>query len=194
MGIHVNLAIVAERVSDESWRRIYKMACRVAGQWTPAPLSVAWRHIGSIRVAHYTPDIENEDGLYIVGDAKTFTTAEAFLFPATLGKRRHRPSGSSKSMYDVVVAIARENAPERQRLPYQELFGDKTQGFPYHTLIVALGMLVEHFLPGTAVVHGDMSTEDCEKARQGLATILGEKVTLPVVMDEDRLRRRLAVA
>jgi hypothetical protein len=194
MGIHVYLAIVAERVSDKTWRDIYEKARRVAAQWTPAPLSSAWRNIGNVRVAQYTPDIENDDGLHIVGDAKTFTTGESFLFPVTLGRRWRSHSGPGKSTHDVLVAVAYRNATKARQLPYQELFGDKTQGFPYHTLIVALGLLVEHLLPGTAVVYGDMSTDDGEEARQALARILEEEVALPVVMDEDRLRRRLSVA
>ena len=54
------------------------------------------------------------------------------------------------------------------------LFGAKTQGFPYHALIVALGMLVEHALPGTAVVYGQISASDCEQAQRGVASILDE--------------------
>lgn len=192
MGIHVHLAIVMERVSEKTGQRIYERACRVASRWTPPPLSVAWRDIGAVRVAHYTPAIENADGLHIVGDAKTLTTCESFMFPVTLG--RHRHSGSIEPNYDVLVAVARRNAPATQQLPYRNLFGAKTQGFPYHTLIVALGLLVEHLLPGTAVVYGDMSIDDGERAREGLAAILDEEVALPVVMDEERMRRRLTIA
>jgi len=71
------------------------------------------------------------------------------------------------------------------------LFGAKTQGLPYHVLIVALGLLVENALPGTAVVYGELSPHDGDQARRGLASILGEHFELPVVMDVDRIRRRL---
>lgn len=43
-------------------------------------------------------------------------------------------------------------------------------------------------------MYGDVSTDDGEEARQALARVLEEEVALPVVMDEDRLRRRLSVA
>ena len=194
MGIRVHLAIVAERVSEPTWRHIYESACRVAARWTPAPLSLTLREIGVVRVAQYTPDIENPDGLRIVGDAKTLTTGESFIFPATLGGHRHDHSESVEPRYDVLVAVAHRNALATQQLPYHDLFGAKTQGFPYHTLIVALGLLVEHLLPGTAVVYGDMSLEDGEQARDGLSAILDEEVALPVVLAEARIRQRLAVA
>lgn len=70
--------------------------------------------------------------------------------------------------------------------------GPKTQGLPYHVLLVALGLLVENSLPGTAVVYGELSRRDGEQARRGLASILGEEFELPVVMDVERMRRRLA--
>jgi hypothetical protein len=194
MGIHVHLAIVVERVSETTWQHIYKKACRTAASWTPAPLSLTLRDIGVVRVAQYTPDIENPDGLHIVGDAKTLTTGESFIFPVTLGGRRHNHSESVEPGYDVLVAVARRNASATQQLPYGDLFGAKTQGFPYHTLIVALGLLVEHLLPGTAVVYGDMSMEDGEQARDGLAAILDEEVALPVVLEEKRIRQRLVGA
>ena len=194
MGIHVHLAVVAERVSEATWQHIYEKACRVAARWTPAPLSLSSRNIGVVRVAQYTPNIENSCGLHIVGDAKSLTTGESFVFPAILGGHRYNHSGSVEPGHDVLVAVARRNALATQRLPYSDLFGAKTQGLPYHTLIVALGLLVEHLLPGTAVVYGDISTEDGRQARSGLAAILDEEVALPVVLEEEHIRRRLAVA
>ena len=65
------------------------------------------------------------------------------------------------------------------------------QGLPYHGLLVAPGLLVENSLPGTAVVYGEFSPRDGEQARRGLASILGEEFELPVVMDVERMRRRL---
>ena len=55
-------------------------------------------------------------------------------------------------------------------------------------------MLVENSLPGTAVVYGDISARDGEQAQRGLASILGEDLELPVVVDAPHLRRRLAAA
>ncbi len=77
---------------------------------------------------------------------------------------------------------------------WRDLLGAKTQGFPYHALIVALGMLVEHALPGAAVAYGQISASDCEQAQRGAASIIGEEPALPVVVDAERLRRRLAAS
>ena len=53
------------------------------------------------------------------------------------------------------------------------LLGSKTQGLPYHSLLVALGLLVENSLPRTAAVYGELSLRDGEEARRGLVAILG---------------------
>jgi hypothetical protein len=93
---------------------------------------------------------------------------------------------------DVLVAVAAELAGKESTAKLLSLLGAKTQGLPYHVLMVALGLLVENALPGTAVVYGDISTRDGEQARDGLVSILGENFELPVAVDVARLRRRLA--
>jgi hypothetical protein len=77
---------------------------------------------------------------------------------------------------------------------WRELFGGKTQGLPYHGLVVGLGLLVEQELPGAAVVYGDLSRRDGEVARRGVGAILREEIELPVVVDGERLRRRLGAS
>jgi len=198
MGICVYLAVVEARVSEAAWREIYKKARRVATQWTPRPLSLGWRQIGALRVVQYTLDIETAEGLHIVGDAETLTTAESFVFPSRLescASRRPRDSSPVSSDDDVLVAVARYLACGADELVlWRYLLGAKTQGFPYHALIVALGMLVEHALPGAAIVYGQISVSDCEQAQRGVASILGEELELPVVVDAERLRRRLGAS
>jgi hypothetical protein len=198
MGVHVHLAVVVDRVSNAAWTDIYDKACRVASQWTPRPLSSAWRQIGAVQVAQYGLEIELADGLHIVGDAASLTTAESFVFPAMLDRApslRDRDGSQTASDADVLVAVALRNARRPVPAPpWRHLFGGKTQGLPYHELVVGLGLLVEHALPGTAVVYGDISAHEGEQARRGLASILGKEAALelPVVTDSERLRRRLA--
>ena len=177
------------------WRAVYEKVCLVARQWTPRPLSSSWREIGAVRVAQYTPEIEGETGLHIVGDATTLVTGESFIFPVRLGGRlpRRKPARTLTSAeHDVLVAVALEHAVPDDSLDYNEIFGAKTQGYPYHTFIVALGLLVEHMLPGIALVHRDISLDNGEQARRGLSAILDEEIALPVVLDEARMRQRLA--
>jgi hypothetical protein len=199
----VKLAVFADRVSEDAWQAIYEKARRVAKQWTPRPLGTAWRHIGAVRVAQYTIEIETPDGLHLVGDAETLTTAESFVFPARLAgpARRGLPRDSkgspssvqATSQGDVLFAVAGLLAGNTEDpAGLCNLLGPKTQGLPYHVLLVALGLLVENALPGTAVVYGDLSQRDGEQARSGLESILGEKFELPAAMDVERMRRRLA--
>jgi hypothetical protein len=131
MGVHVHIAVVVERVSEEAWQRIYEMACRAAARWTPPPLSAGWRSIGNVRVAQYTTDIENANGLHLVGDAQTLAIGEGFIFPAALGKYECNDAESPASSYDVLLAVAHRNASPEQQLHYRDLFGAKTQGLPY---------------------------------------------------------------
>lgn len=239
MGVHVNLTVACERVSDDTWRAIYERARLVATRWTPRPLAIGSRQVGAVRVQQYVLDIEREGALRIVGDAETLAIGEQFVFPSWLPGAddwldaylvSHNDEDSdwdedeldaaddedSAGPYedddwqdaaaaaaeddarvvpdgDVLLAVAANADPDRVRHPHScGLFGDRTVGFPYHTLIVALGLLVENALPGTAVVHGDIDLEDGQDAVRGLTAILGEPFELPVVLDRARLRQRLA--
>jgi hypothetical protein len=198
MGVYVHLAVAVDRVSDAAWHAIYERARRVAKQWTPRPLSLAWRRVGEEKVVQLVLEVETTEGLRLVGDAETLTSGETFVFPAKLTPPivgRDREGSPDSSDGDVLVAVGRPDVPDDAHLVHwRNLFGDKTQGFPYHTLIVALGMLVENALPGTAIVYGDVSARNAEEAQRGLVSILGEKLELPVVVDAARLRRRLAAA
>ena len=198
MGAHVHLAVAVDRVSDAAWDAIYDRARRVAQQWTPRPLSLAWRQIGAMRVAQYSLALETPEGLHLVGDADTLATGDSFVFPARLDRAeawRDREGPPATSEDDVLVAVARRHDPEAaRRVPWRDLLGAKTEGLPYHVLLVALGLLVEHSLPGAAVVYGDISARAGEQARRGLAAILGEELEPPVVVDAPRLRRRLAAS
>lgn len=197
MGIHVSLAVCVQRVSDATWRDIYEKARRVASEWSPRPLSPGWRQIGTIRVPQYGLEIETKEGLEIVGDAETLLTAQRFVFPARLEPLVWPDEENPKVPLDedVLLAVGRWSTAETSwRVGWRDLFGARTQGLPYHTLIVALGLLVEHSLPGSAVVFGDISVQTGERARRGVASILGEELGLPVIVEPERLRRRLAVS
>lgn len=192
MGVRVYLALVAPRVDDAAWSAIYADARRVAERWTPRPLAAQWRRVGAEKVVQYSTDVEHLDGFHIVGDAVSKTTAESFVFPSTLGSDFGPPRQRSCPDGDILVDIARYHEGVPATLPWRELFGNKTQGFPYHTLVVALGLLVEHRLPSTALLYGDLSSTDGETARGRLGEILEEEFELPVVADPARLRARLA--
>ena len=118
MGIHVHFAVATDRVSDAAWREIYEKARHVASLWAPRPLGIAWRNIGVVRVAQYTPHLETTEGLHIVGDMESLRTGESFVFPATLAhacvvravKRSPAPSHD-----DALVAVAAEQAGKKLR-------------------------------------------------------------------------------
>jgi len=188
----VYLNVIEERVSRAAWGRIYERARRVAKQWQPRPLAPGWRQVGKERVAQYVLDIETEYGLSIIGDAESRTTGECFTFSPRVGGAASRcgAEGSLGTADDVLLAVARQH--ELMAEEPAELFGEKTLGLPYHTLIVALGLLVENSLPGTAVVNGEITVSAGNEARRGLASILGEVFELPVVTDAERVRKRLA--
>ncbi len=71
------------------------------------------------------------------------------------------------------------------------LWSSKTQGFPYHFALLAVGMLVESRCPGAAYVIGDIDRRQSEQTRLWANSVLDDPVDLPVCVDPDRLYCRV---
>jgi len=94
-------------------------------------------------------------------------------------------------------ATAGEDAPDILLLdpasrPPTEVFGDKTQGRPYHLPLLAAALVVESRLPGAARVWGDFDRDQAEAARTWAEEVLGRPLSLPVAVDAPALHARLA--
>ena len=74
------------------------------------------------------------------------------------------------------------------------LFGNKSQGYPYHYCMLAIGMLLECSFPKQAVVHGDINRAQAEQTLAWAEAVLRRPLTLPIVTDAPRLWPRLLSA
>lgn len=74
------------------------------------------------------------------------------------------------------------------------VFESKTQGYPYHYAVLAVGMLLESSFPRHALVRGDFTRRQCEQTAEWTASILGRRLPLPVLVDKPRLWSRLLEA
>lgn len=141
-----------------------------------------------------TRKFEREDGWSVVGDAKTRRCAETFELPVKLriGKSciglEPSAAGADETAMDALQSLAEEDAGKPRRL--SSLFGSRTQGEPYHSLIVAVATLIENRLPRLALACGDFDIEDADHARHWLDNIFGETFERPVLLEPKRIRAR----
>jgi hypothetical protein len=161
VGIHVHLYVATEAISDSCWSKVYEESLHVLAQWPDPPLGVRSLSVAGLEIVAYTRTCEHGAGWSMVGDARSMRSAECFQFPRAL-PRRYQGSmrdGSPGSAEDLLVRIVTTTGEEPYTGP-TNLFGNKTQGLPYHALVVAIAVLVENRFPGAAIAMGDIDASD----------------------------------
>jgi hypothetical protein len=133
-----------------------------------------------MNVIQHTREVIDADGWSVCGDARSRQFAESNELPSELGVEQ--PSEPDSEL------VLRYLDGDRSA---HYLLGNKTQGLPFHILIVAVAMLIEHRFPRAAVVTGDLDRGDASQAQRQLARILGEQISLPVCVEPERMRARL---
>ncbi|HEU4409630.1 MAG TPA: hypothetical protein VFS43_30525 [Polyangiaceae bacterium] len=195
MGVHVILDIDPRGIDKRAWARAYDETLTLLRAWRPRLLGWGWRTIEGVQVPMYRHEIERVGDAprqrcwAVVGDQESLQTAECQSLYRTLDHYA-LPEGEPDDD-DIVAAAA---APSRDDTGgARRVFGDKTQGCPYHFAVLAAAMLVEERFPRRAMVWGDIDRGQAEEARRLAAPLLGRELPLPVRVDAERLADRLRV-
>lgn len=182
MSLSVCVMVDRSAVLREAWRRLYDETRTVLRRWPDPPVTRRVRRIAGVDLAVYTREVEDARGWGVCGDARSRLHNETSELPREYGVPESRPPTA-----DIVRRAIVEDDDT-----LDVLLGANTRGRPYHTLVTAIAMLVEHRLPHAAVARGDLDPEDARRAQDRLREILEEVVPLPLVLDADRLRHRLS--
>jgi hypothetical protein len=186
MGISIHAIVDPTCFSRSTWDHLYEETVTVLRAWPDPPIRPCHTKIAGVEVPTYTRDVIDPDGWHICGDANSRLTAESIELPRELGVDDPRPPPSEI----VLRVLATQKAPYgREGLTW--LLHNKTQGRPYHALVLAIAMLIEHRLPHAAFAGGDFTPDDARRAQSQLQAILGELVALPLCAEPPRLRERL---
>jgi hypothetical protein len=196
MGVHVILDIEPSGIDDSAWVAVYEETLALLEAWRPRLLGWGSRTVGGRRVGMYARSIRGnaanpgKECWTVVGDRESLHTAEAQSLYRDLA---HYPRGEGRAVADDVVAAAAGPTRPDTGGPVC-VFGDKTQGYPYHLAVLAAAMVVEERFPRRAMVWGDIDRAEAELARKMAAPILGRELPLPVRVDAATLIDRLRAA
>lgn len=192
MGLFIHLIVNFDDIDDKKWEKTYEESLEMLQQF-PIPLvTVKAEKINGKKRCVATEDIVENEGLKdehwsICGDWDSEQLAENF-FLYRYQKARYdniqkqesknilwAPKGSIDSFY------ARGN----------NIFGNKTQGRPFHLAVLAVGILFENRFPNNIFVTGDISKTQAEGILPWMNSVLKEHLKLPIVTDGERLYKKL---
>jgi hypothetical protein len=137
---------------------------------------------GTTRLVLSRKIVDEENGtLSVCGDFDTRKRAEQF----TINRKKPQWRSQREEFHgDIVLADPEEH--------WLTVFHEKTQGYPYHIAVVALGALYESRFPKAAVVAGDIALEDCQTAVEWANQVLETPISIPILPDGQRLIDRLS--
>lgn len=193
MGVHVILDIDPRGIDKSAWARVYDETLALLRAWQPRLLGWGRHTIEGVRVPTFLREIESvgddprQTCWTVVGDRESLQTGECQSLYRDLdyyGLSEGEPGD------DDIVATAADPSRSTTSGP-QQVFGDKTQGCPYHFAVLAAAMLVEERFPRHAMVYGNIDRGQAEEARRMAAPLLGRELPLPVRVDAERLADRL---
>ena len=192
MGIFINLYVNYQDISIERWEDVYRESLVLLERF-PAPLvrlkaEKKDNHrrlvLTSTIIAGQGTDNENWK---IVGDSVSGQLAEGFGLHRIYSNCRHYNDQLSSDD----ILLVEEDAIRYSQCNGQNLFGGKTQGYPYHLALLAVGMLLEARFPLAVHVSGDINKCQVQHMLQWSNAILDKPVTEPVCVDGEGLYRRL---
>ncbi|MFZ2959240.1 MAG: hypothetical protein WA705_20325, partial [Candidatus Ozemobacteraceae bacterium] len=195
MGLFVFLYVQPEQIPARKWRQTFDESLELLQNY-PIPLvGLAWEETKHGKRPMFSPvrlrkDKENGGYWRVEGDAMSGEHGETFSLTRGLCDKSTKVENSD--LRDVIW-IDKENL-DCNSGNGKVIFDSKTQEYPYHYAMLAVGMLVESRFPGRAFVTGDITLEQAQHVINWANGVLKTPLSLPVIMDEERLWGRLIKA
>lgn len=198
MGIFIHLNI-SKSVTKKEWERVYEETLLLAKKLPFAEKrSVKCNGIDTICL---TPTEEHEHnygwngektriGWNAVGDYETLHTAEDYFLPRDLVADNKVETDAGDALLGSVPSDILGDDDWEYNSVYN-LWGNKTQGEPYHMYLLAIACLIEERLGEKAFVYGDITRGQCKKAVELANKHLEEPINIPERCDTERLWKRL---
>ena len=196
MGIFIYVSI-AKSVTEEEWSKVYEETLQFARIF-----SLAERKIVDIKGINVQCLALTEEwtetrcdweytGWRADGDYMTMRTAEEYCMPKMLVKEEDVDAEAPDAIFGALPAYLDYDWKDERFQRNYHLWGDKTQGEPYHMYLLAIACLMEARLGHKAFVYGDITGGQCRAAVSMINDYLDEPIDVPDRCDPDRLADRV---
>ena len=198
MGICIHIGI-SKSVKKEEWKKVYEESLQLVKAF---PLAEKRNVIcKGIDIICLVPTEEQEEtygwndkktrmGWCTVGDYETMHTAESYYLPRDLIEDNDVESDAGDALFGVLPTYMNYDGADKRFCNTYNIWGNKTQGEPYHIYLLAIACMIESRLGEKAFVYGDITSGQCRKAVELANKYLVEPIDVPDRCDMKRLWKR----
>lgn len=189
MGIFINMKI-ADTVTQKEWEPVYEKSLLMAQKF--GFFDFGRKNIHGEDILCIFPTVEGEFngefGWRTIGSFPEYKRAEDQFMPKYLSNDRlanHACDMLRTEFPDYVEQNVEKHG-------YRFIWGNKTQGEPYHMGLLAIACMVEQELGMQAMVGGDITYGQCVKAAKMASDTIGEEIQPPISCRLNDLHERIS--
>lgn len=196
MGIVIHLE-VSKSTTEEEWNKVYQESLVLVNAFPLAERGTITYLGKQVVCAVRTRERKRpncgsmEYGWCAEMDYDTLSQAEDYYLPKNLVDRENIDGETQDAMMGALPAYMDYDWEEERFGHTYSLWGEKTQGEPYHMYLLSIACLIEDRLGEKAFVYGDITQGQCRKAVEMANQYLKEPIQVPARCDMDRLYRRI---
>ena len=199
MGIFIHLDI-SRSVTKKEWQDVYNETLRLVEKLPLAERRRVDIHgVDTVCLVHTEErpfvsewgHYDRKIGWAADGDIETLNTAEEYFLPRDLIADETIDINAGDAMLGACPSYLNYDWNDQRFKHTYRLWGNKTQGEPYHLYLLAIACLIEARLGTRAFIYGDITRGQCKKAVEIANEFLENKIDVPDRCCVDRLMKRI---
>jgi hypothetical protein len=194
MGLYIHLSVNFKDISDKDWEAAWHESLDIFKKF-PLPLSRHTIETKQGKKRHvYSKNLildkgKKDECWYLEGDLLSMQTAETFTMYRHLEAYKTEYTSHHGCFNDSVFKTKDSTYPSSSN--GIELWDSKTQGYPFHLAILAVGIMLENKFPNNCYLHGDIEEKQVEVMLDWFEAVYSKTYLQPICFDADRLYEKL---
>lgn len=193
MGVYIYL-IISKSVTKEEWEKVYEESLQLIKHFPLVESQKVKIHdIDTICLVKTEERMTSRSwfkekclGWSTNGDGDVLRTAETYYLPRELDEVKEDEKDATDAMFDAYHSQHQYNWKGK----VHSLWGNKTQGEPYHIYLLAVAALIEARLGTKAFTDGDITRGQFRRAVEIANRYLDKPIDMPDRCCMDRLAKR----
>jgi hypothetical protein len=194
MGLYIHLSVNFKNIPDKDWEAAWHESLDIFKKF-PLPLSRHTVETKKGKKRHvYAQNLildkgEKDESWYLEGDLLSMQSGETFTMYRHLEAYKTDYTSHHGCFNDSVFKTKDPTYPSSSN--GVELWDSKTQWYPFHLAILAVGIMLENKFPDSCYLHGDIEEKQVEVMLDWFEAVYNKKYQQPICFDADRLYEKL---